>query len=97
MPGLPVRLPAVGWGPPSVCETMKGEAFGGTRRALSSQLGEPHVAFSACPCSSRGPLERWQDLIEGACSNPFFQEALEKDPRILPSDALEGDVSPRHM
>lgn len=55
------------------------------------------MAFSACCGSSRGPLGRWQDLLEGACSNPFFQKALEKDPGVLPTDALEGDISPRHM
>lgn len=41
------------------------------------------------------PPGRWRDVIEGACSNPFFQGALGTDLRILPVHPPEGEVSPR--
>lgn len=39
---------------------------------------------------------RWQALMEGARSNPFLREALDRAEDASLS-ALEGDVSPRHL
>lgn len=81
----------------SVYETMKGKAFRGAPRAWYSQLGDSLCGFLCLPLQRPRLLGRWQRLIEGTCSDPSFQGVQQRDPRILPINTLEGNVSPRTL